>query len=381
MLRAVIYCRVSTKEQTKNSSLPVQEKACREYCEREGYEVAALFVDEGESAKTIDRPKFQPLLAFCRDKKNRINMVVVNSISRFARDKFSHVTVRTLLSRLNITLRSVSEPIDDSPTGKLVEGILSTIAQFENDDKAVRTKKGMKEALERGSWPFPTTLGYLKIPQENGRSKVEHDPETAPLIKQAFELFASGRYERAEVLRIVSASGLRTKKGRKLSQQSFSNMLKNPFYAGKLVVGQWEADCKGAFEPIVSNETFRLVQAILAGRRPSSTPRLRSHPDFPLRHFVSCGACERPLTGSWSKGRNNSYAYYHCANRSCKSRNVPKKILETQFLKLIEQVQPKPEYLNLFREIVIDVWRRRQSEIIKLEATLQARVEGLKGKR
>jgi DNA invertase Pin-like site-specific DNA recombinase len=80
MLRAVIYCRVSTKEQTKNSSLPVQEKACREYCEREGHEVAALFVDEGESAKTIDRPKFKQLLAFCRDKKNRVSVVVVNSI-------------------------------------------------------------------------------------------------------------------------------------------------------------------------------------------------------------------------------------------------------------------------------------------------------------
>lgn len=69
MLRAVIYCRVSTKEQTKNFSLPVQEKACRDYCERECYEVAAIFVDEGESAKTIDRPRFKELLAFCRNKK------------------------------------------------------------------------------------------------------------------------------------------------------------------------------------------------------------------------------------------------------------------------------------------------------------------------
>jgi len=381
MLRAVIYCRVSTKEQTKNSSLPVQEKACREYCHREGHEVAAIFVDEGESAKTIDRPKFKELLAFCRQKRNGVGVVVVNSISRFARDNYSHFAVRTLLSRLNITLRSVSEPIDDSPTGKLVEGILSTIAQFENDDKAVRTKKGMKEAVERGTWPFPTTLGYQKIPQENGRSRVAHDPDSAPLINQAFELFATGRYERAEVLRIVTAAGLRSKKGKKLSQQSFSNMLKNPFYAGKLVVGQWETDCKGAFEPIVSNETFVLVQSILSGRRPGSTHRRRSHPDFPLRHFVSCGACERPLTASWSKGRTKPYAYYHCANGSCKSRNIPKTLLEDEFLRLIEQLQPKAEYLDLFREIVLDVWRQRQSEAIKLAASLQSRVDDLKVKR
>jgi site-specific DNA recombinase len=172
MLRALIYCRVSTKEQTKNLSLPVQEKACRDYCEREGYEVAAIFVDEGESAKTIDRPRFQELLAFCRNKKNRVGVVVVNSISRFSRDNYGHALVRTLLSKLNITLRSATEPIDDTPTGKMLEGFLSTIAQFENDEKSVRTKRGMKEALERGTWPFPTTLGYSKIPQEDGRSKV-----------------------------------------------------------------------------------------------------------------------------------------------------------------------------------------------------------------
>jgi site-specific DNA recombinase len=159
MRRAVIYCRVSTTEQTKNLSLPVQEKACRDYCEREEYEMAAIFIEQGESAKTIDRPKFKELLAFCRQKKNRVDAVIVNSVSRFSRDKYSHVTVRALLSRLNITLRSVTEPIHDSPTGKLVEGILSTIAQFENDEKAVRTKRGMKEALDRGSWPFPVPLG------------------------------------------------------------------------------------------------------------------------------------------------------------------------------------------------------------------------------
>jgi DNA invertase Pin-like site-specific DNA recombinase len=112
----------------------VQEKACREYCEREGYDVAGIFVDEGESAKTIDRPKFKELLGFCHNKKNRVNVVVVNAISRFARDKYGALGWR------NITLRSVSEPIDDSPAGKLVEGILSTIAQFENDDKAVRNQ-------------------------------------------------------------------------------------------------------------------------------------------------------------------------------------------------------------------------------------------------
>lgn len=158
-------------------------------------------------------------------------------------------------------------------------------------------------------------------------------------------------------------------------------MLRNPFYSGKLVVGRWEMDCKGAFEPIVSKETCRLVKLIFAGKRPSLNPRRRSHPDFPLRHFVSCGSCERPLTASWPGGRSKSYPYYHRADGSCKSRNIPKKLLEERFLKLIEQLQPKPEYLNLFKEIVLDVWRQRQADGITLAKTLESRVAALKAKR
>jgi hypothetical protein len=45
------------------------------------------------------------------------------------------------------------------------------------------------------------------------------------------------------------------------------------------------------------------------------------------------------------------------------SSNIPKKLLETEFLKLIKHLQPKPEYLNLFKEIVLDVWKHRQSEL------------------
>ncbi len=153
------------------------------------------------------------------------------------------------------------------------------------------------------------------------------------------------------------------------------------WYPDNLLSARWETDCKAAFQPIVSNETFSIVQSILAGRRPTSTTRRHTHPDFPLRHFVSCAVCEHPLTGSWSKGRGKSYPYYHCSSASCKSRNVPKRLLESKFLELIEQLQPKPEYLRLFRAIVLDVWKKRQSEATKLGLTIQSRVDELKSKR
>lgn len=73
MSNAVIYVRVSTKEQTKNYSLASQEQACRDYCERSGYAVVKVFREEGESAKTADRTELGKMLDYCTTKKNHIN--------------------------------------------------------------------------------------------------------------------------------------------------------------------------------------------------------------------------------------------------------------------------------------------------------------------
>ena len=77
MVGAVIYVRVSTKEQTENLSLPTQLKACEAYCQRQGFHVLARFREEGESAKTADRTELQKLLQFCRTNKGRVQFAVV----------------------------------------------------------------------------------------------------------------------------------------------------------------------------------------------------------------------------------------------------------------------------------------------------------------
>ena len=122
MVGAVIYIRVSTKEQTENLSLPTQLRACEEYCRREGFEILERFKEEGESAKTADRTELQRLLTYCRIHKGRVHFLVVFNLTRFARDKFDHFALRSHLQSLGISLRSATEPIDDTSTGKLMEG-------------------------------------------------------------------------------------------------------------------------------------------------------------------------------------------------------------------------------------------------------------------
>src|SRR2546428_9642341 len=235
MVGAVIYVRVSTKEQTENLSLPTQLRGCEQYCQREGYEVLERFKEEGESAKTTDRTELQKLLKYCRTHKGKIHFVVVYNLTRFAREKYDHFALRAHLKSLGISLRSVTEPIDDTSTGKLMEGVLASFAQFDNDVRSERTRAGMRGALELGRWTFPAPLGYLNAPKWSGKSLVP-DPERAAFVKQVFEDFATGRFTKQEVLARVTEVGLRTRRGLALSPQSFGQMMRNSIYIGRIVI-------------------------------------------------------------------------------------------------------------------------------------------------
>ena len=111
----------------------------REYYRRQGYEILDRFHEEGESAKSTDRSQLQNLLTYCRLNKGRVHFVVVFNLTRFARDKYDHFALRSHLQSLGISLRSATEPIDDTSTGKLMEGVLAPFAQFDND---VRLERG-----------------------------------------------------------------------------------------------------------------------------------------------------------------------------------------------------------------------------------------------
>jgi site-specific DNA recombinase len=371
-MRAAIYCRVSTKEQAQNLSLPTQLKSCREYCARHGFDVAAVFEDAGESAKTTDRPGFQELLRFCRENKGRVQFVIVLNVTRFARNAHDHAVVRALLHRLGVSLRAVNEPISDDPVGRLTENMLAAIAQFDNDQKAERTKAGMLTALGRGHWTWRAPLGYLNGNKKVGEPSLRPDPERAPLIKSAFELAASGQHTPTELLRMVTALGLVTRKGRPLSNQTFATILRNPLYAGFLnAPGFGVKGARGDFQALVPEILFRQVQAVLA-KGAGAVQHHLDNPEFPLRRFVTCDRCETPLTGSASRGRANRYSYYHC--RKCKGVSVRKEFLEKDFIDLLESLQPRAEFMKLFRAVVLDLWKERCAAAGSLRADLERRL-------
>jgi hypothetical protein len=147
--RVIIYARVSSEEQVDNTSLDNQIRCCKELCLKRGYEIISIFREEGASAKNINRIKLQQALDFCSHKKNRIDFFLVWKFDRFSRDVGYHHTLKALLSRNNVKVISYSEPVEDSPAGRLLENVLASIAQFDNDDRAIDFLSNLKEGYLR----------------------------------------------------------------------------------------------------------------------------------------------------------------------------------------------------------------------------------------
>lgn len=382
MRQAVLYLRVSHREQVDGHSLDAQARLCADWCGRNGYEVVEVFREEGESAKTANRTQLKRLLAFVRGRQHQVDAVVVKDFSRFARSSHDHHTVKAVLERLGVSVRSVLEPVDDSPFGRFIETVFAGTHQLENELRSERTRTCMVEAMRAGRWLFQVPLGY-RWAHVDGDKFIEVDAERAPLVREGFERVAAGDCGPAEALRRANAAGLRTRQHKPVTLQTFTRMLRHPLYMGRVVYSEWGIDVEGAHEAIVESRVWHRTQAVLDGRAPS--PASRGHrldnPDFPLRRFARCGPCDTPLTGEWARGRSQRYAYYRCRNRDCRAVKVPREDLHQQFAAFLRELQPGRAYLTLLREIVRDIWEGDRAAATAQSSRLQRRVDDLQARK
>jgi site-specific DNA recombinase len=305
---------------------------------------------------------FQQMIEYCRKNKGRVDRLVVYNLSRFARNTTDHHAVSAILAKYGVVLRSVTEPIDGTPSGRLMESVVAAVAQFDNDVRSERTKAGMSAAIERGRWPHKPPIGY-RFEGSRSEARLVPDAVRAPLISKAFELAATAMHTVSEVLKIVTDEGLRNAKNKPLLPQTFNAILRRPAYKGWIVSKANETATRGEHQPLVDEATFDRVQQLL-GQSKTGRTRNRANPHFPLKSTVRCGYCQQYLTASKSKGRNSSrYAYYKCWKRGCGQVKVRSEVLESDFLRYLADLQPKPAYVKLFREVVLDRWRENAENV------------------
>ncbi len=295
----VIYLRVSTKEQaTKDEtgegySIPAQREACIRYVAERGWNVAEEFTDAGESARTADRPMLKAMLR--RVAEGEIGAIVVHKIDRLARSMEDHVAIRAALRRSGVQLVSVTENIEETASGRLVEGIHALMAEFYSANLASEIRKGMTQKAKMGGWPTKAPIGYLNIRDKTAGkeiAKVILDPERASLVREAFRLYSTGEYSILELQATMHAKGLTSPHARRagapMSASKLAEMLANPFYAG--VVEWGGVQYEGQHNLLVPRSLFDRVQDVLRAHDRVGV-RQRRH-DHYLKGCCSAGSAE-----------------------------------------------------------------------------------------
>ena len=342
--RAVIYCRVSTKEQVdEGNSLVTQERHCKEYAFKEGYEIVHIFIEQGESAKTTDRPQLQYLLDFCSNKKNKVTTVLIYKLDRISRNTDDYSQIRILLKRYGVEIKSITEYFENTPAGRFMENIIANVAQFDNDVRTERSVGGMRDAMREGRYVWLAPIGYDNV-KIGGKSTIQPN-EMAPLVKEAFKMVAKNVCSVEEVRRKMLDAGLMTKRGKKLTKSYFYKVLKNKVYMGQIV--KFGEQHPGTYEALIPEYQFQQVQWVLKHRAKRSYQYLTEHPDFPLRRFVIDPETGKKLTGGWSKGRNKKFPYYFYSG---KGKSFKRDFLNAKFAEYVNRFGLKDDMLQEFKE-------------------------------
>lgn len=147
--RAVGYIRVSDESQAEQdkASLPEQERAIKEHCQRQGYHLLKVFSDIGKRWDT-DRPEFKRMITWGRESPRPFDVIVVWRADRIVGSASTVAVLEPLLDHGGVDIEGVAETVSK---GWLLLNAL--IAKGETEAKRHRGKLGIKTAVERGHFP------------------------------------------------------------------------------------------------------------------------------------------------------------------------------------------------------------------------------------
>jgi site-specific DNA recombinase len=323
---AAIYARVSSTGQLGRDgdeggdgySIPAQVQGCERETEALGGRVVKVYVERAESARSDNRPVLQQML---RELPTLgVKYLIVHKVDRLARNRLDDAQLYEQLVGMGIKLVSATENIDETPAGRLMHGMLATFAEYYSNNLATEIKKGLHQKHKTGGTPFKPPIGYLPKRELIGTQDIRTvivDPERAPLVQEAFDLYATGDWTLHRLADHLEARGLRsrptTKRGpQPVSMTSIHKVLRNPYYIG-VVKYCGRRVPNGRHPHLVDTDTFDRVQALLAARAIAGDRPYR-HQHY-LRGTLYCAECGGRLLYGKHRGKGGVYEYFCCINR------------------------------------------------------------------
>ena len=355
-----IYARKSTDNEDRQiRSIADQLAELRELAKKENINVVDTLVEK-QTAKKPGRPVFAEMLK--RIEAGEAMGILAWHPDRLARNSVDGGQIIYLVDTGIIQeLKFPTFWFDPTPQGKFMLSIAFGQSKYYIDNLSENIKRGHRQKLKNGLWPQMAPLGYLNNKETK---QIYVDKEKSPLIKKAFEAYATGKYMLKEIRKIINDLGLKGRRDSLLSVSNFQYLLQNPFYYGLIRYnGEY---FEGKQEPIIAKKLFDEVQEVM--KRKSKSQKVDEMKFFLYRGFFHCGECGFTITADKKiKPSGKEYTYYYCTkknpNHIC-SQNIftREEKISSQINETIQKVSLPDDWANkMLNELEIEKETKAQS--------------------
>lgn len=355
--QAVIYTRVSTKEQAENNaSLETQMKYCELYAKKRNLTVVEYFGGTYESAKSDERKEFQNMLNFVK-RNNKIAYIIVYSFDRFSRTGANGSYITAQLKKRGIIVLSATQEVDATTSaGSFQQDLFFLFSKFDNELRRDKSVSGMQEKLRKGYINGVVPFGYTNMNPGKGKLPELVINKQGELLKKAFEMKAKHDLTYMEITENLKPFGW-TKGHKKLS-----DYFRNPIYCGLIVSSLIPGEViEGKHPALVSKEIFLKVNGLLQKKNYGGN-YVRDDENLPLKQFIIAESCGTPYTGYLVKKKG---LYYYKNNRIGSKENRSAKMMHKSFIQFLKNFQLKnKEVLEPIKKIVEQEFIALQEESI-----------------
>jgi DNA invertase Pin-like site-specific DNA recombinase len=310
MNRYIGLARVSGREQEQEGfSLDVQEAGMHEYAKKQGGEIVGTFRITETATKSEERKIFREFLAYAKRHADELDGILFYKYDRAARNLKDFMLLEEIESDYGLPFVSVTQPVQNTPTGRMLRRMLATFAAFQTDQQALDIREGIAKRVETGWFPSVPPYGYRNA-RRGGRGIVEVHPENSIKVVRICELRASERLLVEQIVERLFQEGLFYSPSKpRFSPSKVYAILHDRSYLGFINFrGEWHP---GLHEPLISQRLWDDVQ-ISFGKQ-----IYRSHEMVYASELIRCGACGHPITGEekekQTKAGPKTYVYYRCA--------------------------------------------------------------------
>lgn len=403
-----MYVRLSRDDERAGESLSIenQKAILSEYIEKQGWTLHDVYVDDGISGTTFERPGVKRLLEDA--KQGVINTILVKDMSRFGRN---YILVGQYLDYVfpafGIRFVALSDNIDTEQKDSAAMDMMPITNVF-NEWWAASTSKKLRTVRVKNAKngkngmshpPYGYTIG------KDEKRTLQINEEVAPIVRRIFEMRASGMTPR-KIADILNAEKVLTPNDYRLSKTGVTSvvsswhlwntsvlrtLLDNPAYIGNLAQHRtttvsyknhkWQRRPKedwivieNAHEPIISKELWdrvKEVEASVSNGKP--TKRGFTHP---LSGLLFCADCGQKMRLGWNMPKDIPYFNFNCGTRSrcgssaCFSHFITVPVLEKIIMQDVAEKAEKilgheSEFKNRYLERQASLADKNQAEVRK----------------